>query len=36
MTATLDTTIITQPGVYDLPADVYHGDPPAGGSTTHG
>jgi hypothetical protein len=27
MTATLDTTVITQPGVYDLPADVYHADP---------
>jgi hypothetical protein len=28
MTTTLDTpTVITQPGVYDLPADVYHADP---------
>jgi hypothetical protein len=27
MTATLDRTVITQPGVYDLPADVYHADP---------
>jgi hypothetical protein len=27
MTATLDTTVITRPGVYDLPADVYHADP---------
>jgi hypothetical protein len=27
MTAALDTTVITQPGVYDLPADVYHADP---------
>jgi hypothetical protein len=27
MTATLDRTVITQPGVYDLPADVYHTDP---------
>jgi hypothetical protein len=28
MTATsLDRTVITRPGVYDLPADVYHADP---------
>lgn len=27
MTATLDTTVITQPGVYDVPEDTYHADP---------
>jgi hypothetical protein len=28
MTTTLDTaTVVTEPGVYDLPADVYHADP---------
>lgn len=34
MTATLETRTvsITEPGVYDLPADVYHRDPVPGGS----
>jgi hypothetical protein len=27
MTATLDTTVITAPGVYDVPEDTYHADP---------
>ena len=26
------TTVITEPGVYDIPADVYHADPVPGGS----
>lgn len=29
---TVDTAIIDQPGVYDLPADIYHRDPVPGGS----
>jgi hypothetical protein len=32
MTAALDELVITEPGVYDLPADAYHADPVAGGS----
>lgn len=32
MTAVLAGTAITQPGVYDIPADVYHADPVQGGS----
>jgi len=35
--AEIDTTMlpITSPGVYDLPAEVYHADPVAGGSLSH-
>lgn len=32
MTATIETTAITGPGVYDIPEDVYHADPIPGGS----
>jgi hypothetical protein len=32
MTAVVDQVLITEPGVYALPADVYHADPVAGGS----
>ena len=31
-TATADTTILTEPGVYDMPEAVYHGDPVPEGS----
>lgn len=32
MTATAVDVVITEPGLYDLPADVYHSDPVPGGS----
>lgn len=32
MTATIERTVITEPGVYDLPAEAYHADPIPGGS----
>lgn len=32
MTETLERTVITEPGVYDIPADEYHADPVPGGS----
>jgi hypothetical protein len=32
MTAAVDDLVITEPGVYDIPADVYHADPVPGGS----
>lgn len=32
MTATLDQLVITEPGVYEIPAEVYHADPVPGGS----
>lgn len=32
MTATTERTVITEPGVYDLPAEAYHADPIPGGS----
>ena len=32
MTATTEAAVLTEPGVYDMPEDVYHGDPVPGGS----
>lgn len=32
MSAVLDVATITEPGVYDIPADAYHADPVVGGS----
>lgn len=32
MTATLDTGLIVEPGVYEIPAEEYHADPVPGGS----
>ena len=32
MTVTTEASVITEPGVYNLPADVYHADPIPGGS----